>query len=363
MNNSVVWEKQTIEKLVATLQELPEAKAHAPRWQVAIPGKRGRIDAEIDFSLGQQNYLLVVEAKKSLFPRDVQQALWQLRNYVRAINQKKLVVPLLAAKSISPGSKELLRSEKIGYYDTGGSLFIPARGAYVYIEKPPPKSLSKSVRSLFKGKRSQVLHALLHDPKEWFGATKLAGIARVSPATVSETLVALEQFDWLGSRGQGPSKERRLVEPAALLDEWKKQVLAGPKLSVRRYYVSGASDCEKLADRLGTLLTARDLEYVLTQEIAAQRYAPFLSSIARVVCRLAPERRLDGVIKELEAREVTDGTNLHIIETRSDGAFLFKERIGSVWIASPVQVYLDLLLAGGRAQEMAEHLRRERIGF
>jgi Transcriptional regulator, AbiEi antitoxin, Type IV TA system len=219
------------------------------------------------------------------------------------------------------------------------------------------------VRSLFKGKRGQVLHVLLHDPKEWFGVKRLAEIAHVSPATVSETLVALERFDWLGSRGQGPSKERRLVQPATLLNEWKKQILAGPKLSIRRYYVPSASDCEKLANRLGALLAARDLEYVLTQEIAAQRCTPFLSSIARVVCRLAPERRLDGVFKELDAREVMEGTNLHIIETRSEGAFLFKERIGSVWIANPVQVYLDLLLAGGRAQEMAEHLRRERIGF
>lgn len=363
MEDVAAWEKETVEKLVATLDQLPEAHAHLPRWQVAVPNKRGRIDAEIDFTVGGSNYLIVVEAKKSLFPRDVRQILWQLQDYARALGHNKSVIPLLAAESISPGSKELLRSEKVGYFDTGGSLFIPARGAYVYIEKPPPRSLAKSVRSLFSGKRAQVLHTLLHDPKEWSGVTKLAEIARVSPATVSETLVAIERFDWLESRGQGPSKERRLIEPAALLDEWKKQVLAGPKLLVRRYYVPGASDSEKLANRLGALLTASDLDYVLTQEVAAQRYAPFLSSISRVACRLALDRRLEGIIKELDAREVTEGTNLNIIETRSESAFLFKERLGAVWFASPIQVYLDLLLAGGRAQEMAEHLRRERIMF
>ena len=30
---------------------------------------------------------------------------------------------------------------------------------------------------------------------------------------------------------------------------------------------------------------------------------------------------------------------------------------------SPVQVYLDLMRSEGRAGEMADHLRRQRIGF
>jgi hypothetical protein len=53
-----------------------------------------------------------------------------------------------------------------------------------------------------------------------------------------------------------------------------------------------------------------------------------------------------------------------MIETFSEeGPFLFKERHESAWFASPVQVYLDLQIAGGRAKEAAEHLRSERIGF
>ena len=363
MQDLGISERETVEKLLATLQELPDVHAQPPRWEVPLPNARGRVDAEIDLTVAEQDYRLLVEVKKSLFPRDVRQALWQLQDYVRAHGRNKTVIPILAAESISPGSKELLRREKIGYYDTGGNLFIPARGAYFYIEKPPPKTLSKSIRALFRGKRAQVLHVLLHDREQWFGVKKIAETAKVSPATASETLTALERFDWLVSRGQGPSKERRLAQPGALLDEWKKQVLAGPKLSIRRYYVPAASDYEKLANRLGQACDVRDLEYVVTQEAAAQRYAPFLSAISRVASRMAQGRKLDGALKELDAREVTEGANLLIIDTRSEGEFLFKERLGSMWLANPVQVYLDLLLASGRAQEAAEHLRRERIGF
>ena len=78
---------------------------------------------------------------------------------------------------------------------------------------------------------------------------------------------------------------------------------------------------------------------------------------------MAPGGAADAVLSALNARVVTEGTNLIVIETNSQGEFLFKERVGSLWLASPVQVYLDLLRGGGRAQDMAEHLRRERIGY
>jgi hypothetical protein len=74
-------------------------------------------------------------------------------------------------------------------------------------------------------------------------------------------------------------------------------------------------------------------------------------------------RRANDLYAELEARPVNEGANLDVIETRSRGEFLFRERAGNLWLASPVQVYLDLLRSGGRGKEMAEHLRQERIGF
>ena len=78
---------------------------------------------------------------------------------------------MLIAESLSPGAKEMLRAERIGYFDSGGSLFVPAAGAYIYIDKPAPKTLEKSVRSLFSGRRAQVLYALLVNHEAWFGVT------------------------------------------------------------------------------------------------------------------------------------------------------------------------------------------------
>lgn len=65
----------------------------------------------------------------------------------------------------------------------------------------------------------------------------------------------------------------------------------------------------------------------------------------------------------LDARVVSEGANLIVTETKSAAELLFRQQVGGAWLASPIQVYLDLLRGEGRAKEMAEHLRRERIGF
>mgnify|MGYP001411207444 CR=1 FL=1 len=174
--------------------------------------------------------------------------IWQFRETrrERSKGQVKEPLSLLVAESISPGAKELLRDERVGYYDSGGILYLPAPGACLYVAKPPPKTLAKSVRFLFSGRRAQVLHALLVQHQDWFG-------------------------------GSGSNA--------------------------------------------------------------------------------------DAAIADLGASVVNEGANLAIIEAKSPSELLFRVRVGGIWLASPVQVYHDLLRGEGCAKEMAEHLRKERISF
>jgi hypothetical protein len=358
-------ENGLIDRLLKALQELPGVHVQLPIWPSGGGGNQHSLDAEIRFEVAGRMFVLCVEIKKSVYPRDVRQILQQIKQFgafERLNDGEGTAIALLAAESISPGAKELLRNENVGFYDTGGSLFIPASGAYFYIDRPPPKPLARSIRTLFRGKRSQVLHALLIRHGEWFGGKMLAELAKVSPATASETLSELERFDWLSSRGKGPNKERQLVEPGALLDEWGKQMRAAREFSYRRYFVPSTRP-EALADEIARVCERHDTEYVITQEMAAQRYTPFLSRVSQVVCRMAVGRAAENAVSELGARVVSEGANLMIIETKSQGEFLFRERLNHVWLASPVQVYLDLMCGHGRAEEMANFLRRERIGF
>jgi len=215
---------------------------------------------------------------------------------------------------------------------------------------------------MFSGRRAQVLLALLVQHQEWFGVMGLAQRAMVSPATASQMLTELERFDWMESRGQGPSKKRHLREPAALLEAWVKQLASLRPLSLRRYYVP-AVKADTLLERVGEVFEAHDAQYAISHEAAAHRYAPFLSSVSQVRTRILIGSNADAAIGDLGARVVNEGANLVIIEAKSPGDLLFRERVGGIWLANPVQVYLDLLRGEGRAKEMAGHLRKERIGF
>jgi hypothetical protein len=117
-----------------------------------------------------------------------------------------------------------------------------------------------------------VLHALLTRHPTWVGVKELAEQAQVSPATASQVLTELERFDWVEARGQGPSKERHLREPGALLDAWTKQVVALRPAPLRRFDVPGAR-AEALVDRITEALDLQSVDYAITHEAAAQRYA------------------------------------------------------------------------------------------
>ena len=363
MFESTLTERELIARLVDALRELPEVEADLAQEPAAQHSDRG-YDAQVDLRVAGKPFVLLLEAKKVVFPRDVREVIWQLRaaSHGRPTGQRENPLPLLVAESISPGAKELLRSERVGYYDSGGSLYLPAPGAYLYIDKPPPKALAKSVRTLFTGRRAQVLHALLVRHQKWFGVTELAQQATVSPATASQVLTELERFDWLVVRGQGPGKERHLREPAALLDAWAKQLATIRPSPVRRYYVPGTK-ADTLATRIGQVFDAHEVQYAISHEAAAQRYAPFISHVSQVRVRVLIGANADAAIGDLDARVVNEGANLGVIEAKSSGELLFREQIDDLWLASPIQIYLDLLRGEGRSKEMAEHFRKERIGF
>lgn len=333
-------------------------------YKAQRPPMEREYNAHVALRVAGKSFILLVEAKKAVYPREVRQMIWHLRERSPAqrSRQERMRLTLLIAETISPGAKELLRKEGVGYYDSGGSLFLSAPGAYIYIDKPPPKTLAKSIRALFSGRRAQVLHALLVRQRDWFGVTELAREALVSPATASQVLTELDRFEWLASRGQGPSKERHLREPGALLDAWVKQLVTTRLQTLPRYYVAGIK-ADALAKQLADVFESREVDYALTHEAAAQQLAPFLSHVSQVRARVLVGASVNAALIDLNARPVTEGANLVIIEVKSPGDLLFRERVSEVWLASPIQIYLDLLRGEGRGKEMAEHFRKERIGF
>ena len=355
-------EQHLINEFLKSLEELPDVHAKLCVEEPGKAGARNEVDAQFDLKVDGKSFNLLIEIKKAVYPRDAQQAIWQLRKVGQAQNSDKNSILVLITEFLSPGAKQILQAERIGYYDLGGSIYLPAQGAYVYVDKPPAKPFERSVRDFFSGRRAQVLHTLLIHNQTWFGVHELAGLALVSPSTVSEVFSQLERMDWVSTRGLGPQKERQLCEPTAVLNAWVKQMEITPVPPMTRYYVPGLKTDGLLA-RIGDQFDRNNIKYALSYEAAAQLYAPFLSSIAQVRVRILETPESQATLSELGARPVTEGANLAIIDAKSEGELLFRNQINNIWLASPIQVYLDLQRGEGRSLEMSEHLRKERIGF
>ena len=359
MLNSITTERNLLDGLLETLRGLPETRANLSGIEQLGRSDWG-IDALIDLWVGGNAATLLIEIKKTLYPRDIQQALWRIQNFVDRTPQS---VYFFVAQSISPGAKDLLREERVGYYDSGGSLFLFAANIYIHVDKPPPKSMSKSIRSLFSGRRAQVLQAVLMWQRgDWIRVKDVAEKARVSPSTASQVLTELERFDWMASRGQGPSKERQLRDPSALLDSWVNQLVVTRPLVMRRYFVP-SMHVEDLLEKFSEVCAEKRAEYAITHEAAGQRYAPFLSTISQVRCRMLAGPAADEALSALDVRFVDRGANLAIIEVKSSNELLFRQLVNRTWLANPVQVYLDLMRSEGRSRDLAIHLRSVTLGF
>ena len=355
--------------LMTALERLPGVRAAFvdPTGPGDVSIHPGPEDAENDtlgVRIGAKQFNLKVISRSTLYPRDVRELLVRLE---QSPPTDSSVVRLIAAHSISEGAKQILRDNQMGYFDSGGSLFIPAKSAYVYIEKPPPKAMAKAVGEVFTGRRTLVLQALLNDREKKFGVNDLAQLTSLSPSTVSTTLKVLEDFDWVSSEGKGPSKVRKLTDASRLLDAWSKKLSEMHSQSVRRFYVPEGQNTANLAALICNIARQSGHKVEITGEIAAQHYAPYLSRVSVVRCRMqtGPHTRLSNqTLRQLDAREVSSGANLEVIESHDERDFIFTRDVDDVKLATPMQVYLDLLRdSSGRSKEQAEHLRRERLGF
>ncbi len=358
-------ESRIIDSLIAEFAAaLAEATGHPPDVLHKSEPSDGPHRPDLVMDLEHENgpYRLVVEVKRSLFPRDAREAIWQLRNYLAHFDLVgHRLVPVLMAETISPGARELLRDERIGYFDSSGSLFVAATGLYVRVDRPASRKQVRSINNLFVGRRADVLHAVWIAGHKWFGVNHIAERAGVSPATASETLISLERRDWVEARGAGPSKERRLVNPRALLDAWSSYQKSSKPVAPRHFYVRSVIPTD-LTRMIDDACQIHRVEYEFADITAGQIHTPHLSSLSKVHCRIPAGRGMKAVLATLDARPVREGWNLAVHEIDPDSELTFRQRVDHLWVADPLQTYLDLLQSGGRAKELAQHLRDEKLG-
>lgn len=349
--------EQSLPALAAALESVPGFVVE----EEAVEEHLRTHDARLELKVDGRPLRLIIEFKREVFPLQAREILWQFRDYLREAPGGQ-ATPFVLAHTITRAARDLFKEEGVGFFDSSGTLYLPAPGAFVFIDKPVPPIQRTREGSIYTYRRSQVVHALLREPQRWFGVGQLADTAQVAPATASEVLSVLDKLEWVKVQGQGPAKERMLAEPRQLLDGWAAAFKASKRPPLHRYFVplqrTNNQDLE-----IAEVLERNGVQYALSHESGGQRLASLLTHVAKVRMRARVDAALDTALKELRAQPVTTGWNLGVWQSK-DGDMLFRQQHDSVWVASVFHVYLDLVQSEeGRSKELAEHLRKERIRF
>lgn len=353
-------ELELVESLRESFASVPDARVGEVSWQPGI-GERLRPDAILDAVVADREIAFVVETRGDVFPRDAREIVWQLKSYLQELDSSnRRYVPMILARSVSEGARSFLQEERVAYHDLSGSLYIGDDDTLIMIERPKPKRVKRRDVNVFKGTRARVLHALFDRPGDWVTGSEIAKDAGVSAATVSETFKDLERRDWVDVKGEGPAKRRRLVRWNDLLDAWRDSILAARTPKRSRYYIPRMKP-EDMVHEIERENYYDEFDLEFTGQFAAQFYAPYLSSVSDLTVRVFGKRSRDWLISTLGAREVSEGANLVLIDEKLSARHQRTNGRGEHLLASPLQVYLDLLEDHGRSKEAAEHLRSQKL--
>jgi DNA-binding MarR family transcriptional regulator len=215
--------------------------------------------------------------------------------------------------------------------------------------------------NIFKGNAARVLHVLMSEPGRRWHLVELADQAKVSPSTVHQVLFVLQNHLWVDARGLGPKRVRVLREPGALLEAWREEYSL-KQYDARSFY-GWAKSAEELRAAVTSAIDAAGVKYALTLASGAALVAPYATSVQTLSIIILAGADMDPVWTKAALEPAEDGANVTVMISKSDAPLLLRREIDGVWVASDVQLYLDLWVSPSRGKEQAEHLRRERLKY
>ena len=307
------------------------------------------MDIVADVRVAEQRQRLAIEVKSNGQPRVARTAAYRL---ARVLESDPGLYGVFAAPYISPRTAEICFQEKIGYLDLAGNCRLAF--GQVYIEQqgnPNPFAEKRDLRSLYSPKAARVLRVLLTDPKRPWRTQALAEEADVSLGQVANVKSLLEAREWLGSSESG----LLIKDPGSLLTEWYEN--SNYRKNVPRNYYTLKSIAEIEAD-LAVACDGEGIKYALTGFSGAARYAP---SVRYQRAMAYVSRDVERIAKNLSLKEVTSGANVTLLTPYDEGVLYAARSIEGITIASPVQVYIDLLGMKGRGEEAANAILDEVI--
>src|SRR4026207_762359 len=226
---------QDTEVLKRALAGLRRTTGLTAEFEARRPGNRKGPGAAsvIEPGVGGKRHQLYAEVKAV----DRPVALAAAKHRLEAYGRKGVLVTPYLPTALARHCRESL---DLQFIDTAGNAYLRAPGLYIFVQgERPPEPLTGGAGRPARGGTATALRAafvLLCRP-ELLNAPyrEIAAAAGIGLGTVGWALFDLERRGYLTAAGQ--RRNRRLLEPTRLLDEWATNfpIRLRPKLNPRRF--------------------------------------------------------------------------------------------------------------------------------
>lgn len=313
---------------------------------LAEPAGRGRPDlvAVVKGPDGAQASL-IVEAKRTLVPRDVADAVMQLRSYAEKAGLKDATL-IVVAPFLSETAREQIAKLDANYIDSTGNILIRAQRPALFIKQggatKDPWPSDETLRTLKGRGAGRALRALL-DFQPPYGIRELAARARVPIGSLSRTVDLLDRDGLITKDGRGPITD---LDWEGVIRRWAKDYDVTSTNQVNTFLEPRGLPA--LSTKLGKLKRG----YAVTGAFAAQRFSPIAPT------RLAAIYVNDviGWSERLDLRPAESGANVWLLEPYDDVVFDRTESRDGAVCVSPTQLAVDLLTGPGRDPSEGDEL-------
>lgn len=340
-------EKKTEIALRTCLERVPFLKIESLQKEFSVDDFCADFLVTLVLFDSKQN--LVIEVKNNGQPRVARDAVNKLLRYR---NTSPDFYGVFMAPYISPQSAEICSKDGIGYIDLAGNCRLSF--GRVYIEQTGnsnPFREKRDLRSLYSPKAARILRVLLINPKRVWKTQDMAKEAEVSLGQVANVKKFLDDREWILVTSEGFS----LREPEKLLKEWSENYTF-KKNQMRNFY--SLKNSVEVEEDLARVCNERDIKYVLTGFSGAIRFSPAVR-YQRAMAYVSDN--FEDVASVLNLKEVPSGANVTLLTPYDEGVFYGTRLVGGIRVASPVQIYLDLVSFRGRGEEAAHVILEEAI--
>src|SRR5262245_45163243 len=337
-------------------QRLKELFPTAKGWEEIAGARIANQNAAfiVKFKLGDQEHTLALEVCSLGQPRQIRAAVTRLREIRREIEH---AYPVAAAVYIGPQSARILKTNGLGYIDLSGNCSLAF--GHVLIDKEGKRNVRPStrpLRSLFAPRATRVVRVLLTESGRAWKLEELAKAAGVSLGHSHNVVKRLADLAWV----ERDDRQRiRLMKPADLLESWC------DSYTYRENEITSYVVPEKITRRfmaeLGRVATAEGRSYAFTLNAGLSLVAPH-SRLPALHCYLAGDPAPIAAALGLRRATESEGA-LHLLAPYDPGVFYGVLEKSGLKVTSLPQLYADLAGYERRGRELAEHLRREAMGY